>query len=142
MALRVLAPGSKGADVAALQRLIAYYDPGPNTKPFVDGDFGSRTRVALEEFKRANLERVDSIATPEWQTKYTNQKIGFPAQPGPWPPKASASAPSSSSSPASPLQLPRVSLPLVIGGAAAVGALGLFAAALARRGRRKVGSRA
>ncbi len=139
MALRVLAPGSKGADVAALQRLIAYYDPGPNTSPFVDGDFGSRTRVALEEFKRANLERVDSIATPEWQTKYTNQKIGFPAQPGPWPPKATK--PPSSSSPA-PLQLPRVSLPLVIGGAAAVGALGLFAAALARRGRRKVGSRA
>jgi hypothetical protein len=63
----VLEPGSRGARVLALQRALAtrgYADA--QGRPLVaDGDFGERTREALEQFQRDAGLDVDGRAGPE-----------------------------------------------------------------------------
>jgi putative chitinase len=60
---RMLEQGSKGSDVAELQRELNASLGGP--KLVVDGDFGPRTRAAVEAFQREHHLTVDGIVGPE-----------------------------------------------------------------------------
>ncbi|MFU0799403.1 MAG: peptidoglycan-binding protein [Xylanivirga thermophila] len=59
---RILKMGSRGADVAMLQRILISigYNPGP-----VDGIFGPRTRAAVIQFQLDNGLVPDGIVGPK-----------------------------------------------------------------------------
>jgi len=54
--------GSKGPAVKEMQQKLkdAGFDPGP-----IDGDFGKKTKAAVEAYQKANGLKVDAIAGPE-----------------------------------------------------------------------------
>ena len=62
---QVLRQGSKGKDVAALQRSLAMMGYGHGDTPLkADGDFGPATRSAVEAFQRAHTLKADGVAGP------------------------------------------------------------------------------
>src|SRR5512143_678920 len=60
---RMLEQGTKGSDVAELQRELNASLGGP--KLVVDGDFGPRTRAAVEAFQREHHLQVDGVVGPQ-----------------------------------------------------------------------------
>ncbi|HVY45015.1 MAG TPA: peptidoglycan-binding protein [Minicystis sp.] len=60
---RMLEEGSRGSDVAELQRELNAAQGGPDL--VVDGDFGPRTKSAVEAFQRAHHLTVDGVVGPQ-----------------------------------------------------------------------------
>ena len=70
--MAMLEMGSKGSAVAELQRELNAALGGP--KLVVDGDFGPRTKAAVEAFQREHGLEVDGIVGPQTEAALEKKK--------------------------------------------------------------------
>jgi len=71
-----LGEGSRGPEVAALQRFLKAREPSLE----VDGDFGLKTKAAVRAFQRASRLDVDGVVGP--QTLAAMARAGHPSPSG------------------------------------------------------------